>query len=252
MSSFDLFDFQISQELLIAILIAGIFFYLFIIKRKKTHRPLVAPGIVVRPEISNASHTLTDADNLDLLGVTPIQRVVPLEAKLAKVGFPTSPVMPDLNVIDGVAPWNPSIAGNEWGAMISDAKGVLSGKTATSTQYEDLAPATSMPAKNVVPTPKFVPVPTMFPAPKVVTVAKKESFDEAVAAENPSYDVYNGYVNQPLNVSFKTPIDATMSKWTQFGACSPVSHTRERTRTCIHDGIDGGKTCGNTIEQITC
>lgn len=34
--------------------------------------------------------------------------------KRKPVGFPTSPIMPDLNAIDGVEPYNPNLAGKEW------------------------------------------------------------------------------------------------------------------------------------------
>ena len=58
------------------------------------------------------------ADDKELLGVVPVQRIRPPSVQTAKVGFPLSPVMPDLNVIDGVAPFNPDIVGKEWGAAL--------------------------------------------------------------------------------------------------------------------------------------
>lgn len=241
---------MISDELLVIVVLFFLFCYLYYIRRQKVSTPLLSPGVVVRPVEDSAGHTLTNADDIDLLGVAPVQRVVPLEAKLDKVGFPVSPVMPDLNVIDGVAPYNPEISGNEWGATLI-SQGTQEGKTATST-YERNASAISMPAKPVVPVPKFVPVPTMVPAPKIVIEAKNESFDQVMSKGKEGYDMYNGYVNQPMLVNYKQPIDAVMSKWSQFGACSPVNNTKERTRTCIHDGIDGGKPCGHMIETIQC
>src|SRR6185369_10861612 len=104
-------------------------------------------------------------------------------------------IMPDLNVIDGVAPYNPGAMGSSWD--------------------NPEVPATGAPVDAHTPTPEMVPLPTMVPSPTNVTVAKKEAFLEGGATADP----YNGYVEQPVLVDIKTPVDAQMSKWNQFGPC---------------------------------
>jgi len=227
----DLSETTTFNIILFALIAVFVYFYAF---KEKSHKNIV---YVQRPVKGSP---VLSIDDEELLGVAPVQRLQPPSVQLAKVGFPLSPVMPDLNVIDGVAPYNPEISGNEWGASLikgSSSQGVP-GKDA-------VAYTVSVSART--PTPKLVPVPTMLPSPLSPEAAIKETFDDHVGG-----DPYNGYVNRPQIVTYKKPINAVMSKWTQFGPCSMGDNVKERTRTCVHDGIDGGNPCGHTIERTPC
>jgi hypothetical protein len=193
--------------------------YLWLFRQKR--RPVQTIRYARRPTIGKPD-SLT-ADEKELLGVAPTRRPRRTAVKLAKVGFPYSPIMPDIQVVDGIAPYNPEIVGNEWGsALVKDQVGAT-----------HRARAFTVPVVAQTPTPKMVPLPTMIPSPGDVTVAKLEPYD--------------GNTNQSM-VHLPKPLDATMSKWTQFGPHSIKYGARQRTRTCIHDGIDGGKRCGHTLE----
>jgi hypothetical protein len=212
---------------IVLILVSILVWYIFFNKRQRKRIPV----FVERPQ--GATGALLPIERKDLLDVVSIQPV-PLSTTdvSSNIGFPTSPIMPDLNVIDEVAPYNPDISGKEWANV-----------HISSDTFE--VPATDGTIRQNTPTPQMIPIPTMVPSPTNVTVAKKESFAEGE-------DPYNGYVDQPLLVDIKTPIDAQMSKWTQFGSCNPQTRIQERTRTCVHDGIDGGKHCQHTIEGRKC
>lgn len=216
-------------------IIISFFMYLYYVRRVSSNS--IHAMLPKRPNVSHPS-PLSDSEK-QLLGVAPIQRIKPLSVKLAEVGFPSSPVMPDLNVINGVAPYNPNITGNEWGgAMLSKDEDV----------FEQNAKAYTVEVNNRTPTPEMIPIPTMMPpSPTKVNISPNQRF-----IDNKERDGYNGYINQPGIVSYKTPIDAQMSKWTQFGPCSLKKNTKQRTRTCIHDGIDGGNKCDHTVETIMC
>ena len=218
------------------------FWYIFIYRRSGRPSPQIFPGGIVRPEPSTGK--IAPVERKDLLDVVTTQPIVTTNsAGQQQIGFPTSPIMPHLNVIDGVSPYNPDIAGKEWADTTVPMDPSRPGKSASTSLYE--VPAIGAPVKTRTPTPGMIPVPTMVPSPINTSVAKKESFFEGG-------DPYNGFTNQPELVNIKTPIDAQMSKWTQFGPCDPTTGLQERTRTCIHDGIDGGSPCAHTVEQRRC
>lgn len=127
-------------------------------------------------------------------------------------------VMPDQKVINGIAPFNPDLDGKEWSTF---------------------ADATYFPAKQITPAPGMIPVPTMLPSPVKIRSLYAEKFTND--SEN------NDYVGNRL----ATPIDGVMSQWNQYGPCSNAN-VQERTRTCVHDEIGGGKPCGHTLETRKC
>lgn len=127
-------------------------------------------------------------------------------------------VMPDQKVINGIAPFNPDLEGKEWSSF---------------------ADATYFPTKQQTPAPGMIPVPTMLPSPIKIRSLYAEKFINDT--EN------NNYVGNKL----VTPIDGVMSQWNQFGPCSNTN-VQERTRTCVHDEVGGGKPCGHTLEKRSC
>ncbi len=161
------------------------------------------------------------------------------------VRFPDTVIMPDQEIIEDTSPYNPDISEKEWADI--QLKTELFGKTATSTLVTlpdgtPVAPAVFAPAVQKTPTPNRIPFPTMVPAPTQIDVQPpKESFKPN------SLDL-----PRAEGVIIETPIDAQMSKWTMYSPCSKRSHIQERTRTCIHDGIDGGKGCTFTKQTRRC
>lgn len=104
-----------STTILVVILIlAAMYVYMF----RGVRRKVQSIAYVERPTVGKPAMS---ADDQELLGVAPVQKMQSalLRPRIAQVGFPISPVMPDLNVIDGVAPFNPDIVGNEWGAALT-------------------------------------------------------------------------------------------------------------------------------------
>jgi len=142
--------------------------------------------VTVLPRRPEAGRTVHDETLRDLLGVAPVQRVQPVSVQLAKIGFPASPVMPDLAVVDGVAPFNPDIVGKEWGAIVTS--GGAAGETATST-YPTAASTSS---KQITPFPKMVPIPTMVPSPRKTSTVPNKIYDEHAL-----------YANVPESISVK-------------------------------------------------
>src|SRR3978361_422863 len=94
---------DLPYEITFGVVLFFIIAYMYFTRKRqiKTRSPSVS---VTRP---TAPNTPLSYDDEDLLGIAPVQRVIPVSVKLAKVGFPSSPVMPDLNEIDGIAPFNP-------------------------------------------------------------------------------------------------------------------------------------------------
>ncbi len=178
-------------------------------------RPTVDHGVVRFPQIP-------ENEMKQLMDVYPTwHKENNLHPKRSKDVFPDSPVMPDLSVINGVAPYNPNMDNNEQAIYAA--------------------------ANQNTPAPAVIPVPTMFPSPKNIKIFPKERFRSV-----DEKDVYNGYVNQPMVIEgeFERPVDGIMSRWTQFSPC--MNNEQERTRTCIHDEISGGKPCGHTLEKREC
>lgn len=100
----------------------------------------------------------------------------------------------------------------------------------------------------VVPAPQMIPVPT-----SMVTPTPNDAYTTSFTPRPLPAGVLS------LSTDFATAdeyssskgIDAVMSEWSQWGPCSSVN-TKQRTRTCIHDSINDGKPCGNTIETVLC
>lgn len=97
------------------------------------------------------------------------------------------------------------------------------------------------------PAPATVPLPTnMFsstPNVNLTTSNTTTSVPSGTVAVTPYSDADNA--------STVTPIDAVMSEWTQWSTCNARDESY-RTRTCIHDSINGGKACGHTLETRFC
>lgn len=80
-----------------------------------------------------------------------------------------------------------------------------------------------------VPYPRIVPVPTSM---------------------NPKGGMSYG-IEESMGQASGKAIDGVMSEWTQWGPCT--RGVTSRTRTCVHDGIAGGKPCSPvTYEEKRC
>lgn len=182
----------------------------------------------------------------ELVGVAPAQlKKTLVYDNTGGVHFPSNPVMPDMKVIDGIAPTNPDIHEKEWAVSIEPEETTDMPNISISTTTSPSSNPVFAPTYQVTPAPKRVPVPTMFPSPSHPEVTKEKRFQGAT-------DVL--HVDNPVEIDmakFARPIDSVMSKWTQWGPCS-ADGKQERTRTCIHDGIDGGRPCGTTREIRSC
>lgn len=240
------FTSSVQFYLFVAVFIMCILSFFMAFRRKGKGPGQILPR---RPEIGKPEPT-----HKDLLGVAPVQlKKSAVLTTGSGLNFPISPIMPHLNDIDGVSPYNPDFSGKEWASTaLPDDPTRPPGRTASTTTIEDAqtAKAIFIPAQQKTPTPKMVPIPTMFPSP---LNPNKVSKTERFSLNGDSNDPYNGYVNQPrlVGADYTIPIDAEMSKWTQFGPCS-AQGIQERTRTCVHDEIGGGKPCSTTLEQRSC
>ena len=223
-------------------------FYFFVYRGKVRRGPLNSDSLIRLPDSGHPGYYDDYDDYNELLGVAPVQRERNISASIAtSQDFPSSPIMPHLNIIEGIAPFNPDIDGKEWGVPAISGS-TMPGRTATTGVSTDtLAKAIYVAAHQKTPPPEMIPIPTMFPSPlHPDKVSKPERFYSSKAE-----DEYNGYVNQPQMISLQTPLDAQMSKWTQYGPCNENGE-QERTRTCIHGPLDNGKPCGSTLEKRQC
>jgi hypothetical protein len=209
-------------------------------RRHPQYYPLTG-NLVSRPTPANP-------DLKSLLDAKLPHDKIPRILRASSIRYPSSTIMPDMNIIDGVAPYNPDVTGKEWADTPRLGTSPAGGRTATSTSLAEAeqAGAVFVPTVQKTPAPNLVPVPTMLAAPTTVKVAPLETFTD-------SKDPYNGYTNQPLLVSQNLwkSVDGEMSKWSQFGPCSSDG-TQQRTRTCIHDAINGGTPCSETLQTRKC
>src|SRR5690349_12333511 len=109
------------QLAFVSIVILFVIWYVFVDRRKRKVSPQVFPGGISRPE--PATGKVSPVERKDLLDVATTQPIVLQGPSGPQIGFPTSPIMPHLNVIDGVSPYNPDFAGKEW----ADTGGVTPG-----------------------------------------------------------------------------------------------------------------------------
>lgn len=250
----------------IVILVLCLFLYLFVFQKGPKHgmgwinpkdslTNLISLPVIGDPEASLENKQLLDpvmpasivANKGHPLGVLPTVSTSSWDVDNSKGLFPKSPIMPHLNVIDGVSPFNPDLSGKEW------ASSVPTSVTRSSIDRDpmfidplvnrtDTDLATYKTANQLTSTPNMVPIPTMFPSPlnpnKVAITERFKTKDSFL-------------YNQPLEVSLDKPINAQMSQWSQFGPCS-TDNVQERTRTCIHGGISGGTPCEHTFENRKC
>lgn len=93
--------------------------------------------------------------------------------------------------------------------------------------------------------------PQMIPVPTNMTVPQDTSGSSSATATNVPSDLVNyGDPKKADAYSSNQPVNAVMSQWSQWGPCEGGITTR--TRTCVHDGINGGLPCGATKENMGC
>lgn len=232
--------------ILVVVILCFVSYYLYKnltkTENKKRH-VILNDGIVMRPTILDTSVTGK------LMGTGPAQRKMPYLEEFPKVA-----IMPGVTTINGIAPVNPDITGKEWAdvpktltqqkeftTVKDDSEKTNLQAKSTFNANDTMAKAIYIHTTQQTPFPSVVPVPTMYPSPLNINVSKTENFT----------NIEGNYKETPETVDYITPIDGIMSKWSQFGPCSDTG-IQEETRTCIHDGIAGGKMCMGTLKTRQC
>src|SRR4029078_1809046 len=91
--------------------VALLFIAWFVFFPQPNEVPSYSVGVIRPQPATGKPHPV---ERKDLLDVASTQPIVFNGLNGPQIGFPTSPIMPDLNVIDGVAPYNPGAMGSSW------------------------------------------------------------------------------------------------------------------------------------------
>lgn len=151
--------------------------------------------------------------------------------KIKRTPYTSLSTLPPNTVQTTIVPYDPAMEGGSYTKPLADDQ-LQFGKA-----FEGSIQTTTAP-------PKFIPVPTSMTIGTYPTTLSNQPTNvpsDMVATGQPA----------PADLNSNTkPVDAIMSQWTQWGPCT-LGLTM-RTRTCIHNQINGGNPCAHTIETQTC
>jgi len=118
--------------IIIGIIVVILLIYVCVFRKRKNRTgSLLDTNIVNITNIVKSPNLVLLDQHKELLGVAPVQRMKSNVGLMSiSQNFPNSPIMPHLNIIDGVSPYNPDYAGKEW-ADTSELKNEGQGITAT-------------------------------------------------------------------------------------------------------------------------